>query len=117
MPVTTAESAAFLRARAARRAASVQARAAQVRRLLPEVATLLRTRYGATGVWLFGSHAVGRLHDASDVDLAVAGVPPGQIDAAHAAVEALLDRGVDLVGIESATATLVARIHEDGVPL
>lgn len=117
MAVTVSESAAFLRARQRRAEAAVGARAERVRGALPEAAAMLRARYGATKVWLFGSYAMGRLHAESDVDLAVSGVPSTRIDAAHADVEALLGGVVDLVPIEGATATLAQRIHDEGVLL
>ncbi len=69
-----------------------------------EVATVLRTRFGARRVVLFGSlgHAAWFARD-SDIDLAGEGVTAGQYWEAWRVAEAMIpDRPVDLVELESA---------------
>jgi predicted nucleotidyltransferase len=69
-----------------------------------EVAAVLRARFGARRVVLFGSlaHAAWFARD-SDVDLAVEGVAAGQYWEAWRVAEAMIpDRPVDLVELEMA---------------
>lgn len=80
-------------------------------------AALLRTQFGGTGVWMFGSVAEGRLHEASDVDLAVTGLRWGLFADARDALVAIFAPGVDLVVLESAAPSLVARVQRRGIPL
>lgn len=114
MPVTAAETAAYLRHRRASQAAAIATRRAFVEAKLPQVAELLRARFGATRIWLFGSYVVGTLHPDSDVDLAVEGVPATGIDRAHAEIEAILDGVVDLVDFGSAPTSLRSRMEAEG---
>ncbi|MGB9777646.1 MAG: nucleotidyltransferase family protein [Anaerolineae bacterium] len=76
-------------------------------------ATLLRERFGARRVVLFGSLA-GDLpeHDFSDIDLAVEGLPPEDFFRAYSACWNLMPPGLmlDLVPLESASPELRARI-------
>jgi predicted nucleotidyltransferase len=81
---------------------------------MPEAADLLRSRFGASRVVLFGSLARGDAHEASDVDLAVLGVPVRQHFAAAAALEQLLHCTVDLVRIEAARPEMLATLAEEG---
>lgn len=81
-----------------------------------QAAELLKTRFGAKRVWLFGSLA----HQAwfspdSDVDLAVEGLNTADYWAACQAVEDILvDREVDLIEVESASASLLQAIQRYG---
>ncbi len=84
-----------------------------------EVATLLRVRFGARRVVLFGSLA----HTAwptttSDVDLAVEGLSAEAYWQARAMVEEQFpDRAVDLVALETATESLRSAIEKSGIEL
>jgi predicted nucleotidyltransferase len=92
---------------------------AEVRRLrsrLPAVAAHLRA-LGATDVVLFGSLAEGRFREDSDVDLAVRGLDWRTVLGESVRCADLLDRHVDLVRLEEAPPSLLARIAEVGVPV
>jgi len=95
--------------------AQVEAMRARVR----EVAALLKARFGAHRVILFGSLAHGAWPTAgSDVDLAVEGLSAEAYWRAWAAVEELFpDRAVDLVALEEATGTLRAAIQRAGIEM
>lgn len=78
-----------------------------------ECMALLKDRFGARRVILFGSLAQeGPWHDRSDIDLAVEGLPPEAFFRAYAACGALLPPGLelDLVPLESLYPELRARI-------
>ena len=82
-------------------------------------ASLLRERFGARRVVLFGSlaHRAWFTTD-SDVDLAVEGLPPEHYwDAWRLVEEVVADRPVDLVEIESASPSLRHAINQHGVEL
>jgi predicted nucleotidyltransferase len=74
----------------------------RIRDLLQRSAALLRAA-GAREVYVFGSVATGKAQASSDVDLAVAGLPPESFFATLARLEDLFDRGVDLVDLDDAT--------------
>ncbi len=83
------------------------------------VATILRTRYSAKRVILFGSlaHEAWYVAD-SDVDLAVEGLPDDTFWRAWRAVEEIIgDRPVDLVEIETVGESLRSAIERRGVSL
>jgi predicted nucleotidyltransferase len=82
-------------------------------------AAILKTRYGAKRVVLFGSLAHGAWPFVdSDVDLAVEGLPDDVIWQAWRAVEEIIgDRSVDLVEVETARESLRSAIERHGVPL
>jgi predicted nucleotidyltransferase len=67
--------------------------------LLERGAALL-TAAGAREVYVFGSVAAGSAQEGSDVDLAVAGLPPERFFATMARLENLFDRSVDLVDLD-----------------
>lgn len=82
-------------------------------------AAILRTRYGAKRVILFGSlaHEAWYIAD-SDVDLAVEGLTGDAIWRAWRAVEEIVgDRPVDLVEVETARESLRNAIERTGVLL
>ncbi len=114
--MTPADAAATLRRRDERERAAVEARAGALRSRLPAAAHLLRERHGATDIWLFGSLAGGRVHAASDVDLAVS-VRIADYFVALAELAELLDADVDLVELPTAAPSLAARILAEGRPL
>lgn len=70
--------------------------------LVEQGAALLRAE-GAREVYLFGSQTSGRAHAASDVDLAVSGLPPGVFFSTMARLGELFDRPVDLVDLDETT--------------
>lgn len=114
MPVTIAEMAARLRQVAAERQARANARADELRQHLPAAKQLLVERFGARRVVLFGSLASGNVTDRSDVDLAVEGLQPDGYFTALADLTGLFDSPVDLVEIERAPASLLARLQLEG---
>ena len=67
--------------------------------LLEEGAALLREA-GAREVYVFGSVASGRIHEGSDVDLAVSGLPPEVFYATMARLSSLFETSVDLVDLD-----------------
>lgn len=74
---------------------------------------LLKRRFGATRVILFGSLAgQGVWHSDSDIDLAVEGIPPADFFRAYNACDALLPPGLqlDLVPLEDTYPEMRARI-------
>lgn len=84
-----------------------------------EAARVLKERFGARRVLLFGSlaHAAWFFPD-SDVDLVVEGIPPADFWRAWAAVEALIgDRPVDLIDPDMASDSLRRAIEEYGIEL
>ncbi len=103
-------------ARQAEAARQVEAEAARLRAGLPAVAAHLRG-LGATHVYLFGSLAAQRFRQDSDVDLAVRGLPWRTVLRESVRCADMLDRHVDLVMLEEAPPSLVARVEETGVLL
>ncbi|MEW5958069.1 MAG: nucleotidyltransferase domain-containing protein [Chloroflexota bacterium] len=84
-----------------------------------EVAAVLKARFGARRVILFGSlaHTAWFTPD-SDVDLAVEGLPPDAYWDAWRLVEELIhDRPVDLVELEAVRESLQWAIQRYGVEL
>ncbi len=74
----------------------------RMKELLGQGAALL-TAAGAREVYVFGSVAAGRAHEGSDVDLAVAGLPPERFFSTMARLENLFDRSIDLVDLDDAS--------------
>jgi predicted nucleotidyltransferase len=104
--------------------ASAQAREQAARRLATQAAVVLRQAWpGLEGIWLFGSVAEGRCHRNSDIDLAVAGLPPEALLTATAALDHLAAAGpdpgipVDLVRLESLPPHWQQRIRERAIVL
>ena len=64
-----------------------------------EVAKLLKAA-GAKEVYLFGSAASGSLQDDSDVDMAVAGLPPEKYFRVISDSQRLLGRPLDLIDLD-----------------
>jgi predicted nucleotidyltransferase len=107
--------------------ADARARERAARHLAADAAQLLRQGWpGIEGVWLFGSVAEGRTHASSDVDLAVAGLPPEVLLAARAELDGLAAGAaaaapplipIDLVRLESLPPHWRQRIRERAMPL
>lgn len=70
--------------------------------LLKRSAEILRAA-GAKAVYVFGSAAAGRMHEDSDVDLAVSGLPPRGYIPAKVEVGNLFGRSVDLIDLDLET--------------
>ena len=82
-----------------------------------DAARELKTRYGARKVTLFGSLALAGAC-VSDVDLAVEGLSPGAYWDAWAAAERIIgDRRVDVIEVETASASLKQAIERQGIEL
>jgi predicted nucleotidyltransferase len=114
MTVTATQVAAALRRREERGRIAAGERAADLVARLPEARRILMERYGARTVVLFGSLAAGEPRAHSDVDLAIEGVAPELYFAALADVTTALGCAVDLVRTETAPASLLARIADEG---
>jgi predicted nucleotidyltransferase len=112
--VAPAETARFLRRRAERREQRGKARAEHLRRNLSAAARLLRDRYDAERVIVFGSLATGTCREHSDVDLAVVGLPGEAYFPALSDLMALFGAAVDLVRLEEAPKSLRQRIEAEG---
>ncbi|MCP9929793.1 nucleotidyltransferase domain-containing protein [Cyanobium sp. AMD-g] len=104
--------------------ASLEARERAARRLAPEAAALLRKGWpGLEGIWLFGSVAEGRTHSSSDIDLAVAGLPPESLLTATAELDSLAAARpdpaipIDLVRLESLPPHWQQRIRERAIAI
>lgn len=55
---------------------------------------------GAREVYVFGSAATGRMHECSDVDLAVVGLPPEKFYSSGGQLFDVFDRPFDLVDLD-----------------
>ena len=84
-----------------------------------EAAAMLKDRFGATRVILFGSLAHRAwFHPRSDVDLAVEGIGPETFYRAWTSVEHLItDRPVDLVDIASSSASVRRSLADEGIDI
>ena len=111
---TPADTARYLRRVAERRRRKAELRSERLRRLLPEAAKVLRERYHATEVRLFGSLANGSFRESSDVDLAAGGLSRARYFAAVADLMELFGTPVDLVRLEEAPPSLRERIRAEG---
>lgn len=91
---------------------STEERRLQIRQAAEACIELLKSRFGAKRVILFGSLAgQGVWHDQSDVDLAVEGLPPADFFKAYGACFDLLPGvNLDLVSLEDAYPEMRARI-------
>lgn len=91
--------------------------AARSRAEAEAIAAMLRERFGATRVVLFGSLARGRFRLDSDIDLAVAGLAKGDLFRAMGDAMALTDRWVDIKPLEDVDPHFRRRIFETGIDL
>jgi predicted nucleotidyltransferase len=84
-----------------------------------KAAKLLKEKFGATEVILFGSLARrGSFTLYSDIDLAVRGIDPLRFYAAGAAIERVdLSFQIDLVELETCPPAVFKNIEKDGKPL
>jgi hypothetical protein len=117
MSIKASEAAAHLSRRARERTRAGELRAARLQALLPAAAEMLRERYGAQEIVLFGSLATGNATADSDVDLAARGVHSDDYFAALADLMTVFGGPVDLVRLELAPPSLLDRIAAEGKPL
>ena len=83
-----------------------------------QVAGILYRQFGAGQVIAFGSLVhPGRFGDHSDLDLAVAGIPPARFFRAWATAGAASPFELDLVDLADCAPTLRDRIEQEGVLL
>jgi predicted nucleotidyltransferase len=84
-----------------------------------EAAAMLKQKYGATRVILFGSLAHRDwYHPRSDVDLAVEGIAPEVFYRAWTAIEHVIkDRPVDLVDVTAASPSVRRTLLDEGMDL
>jgi uncharacterized protein len=95
-----------------------KALAEQARQKLPQILQLLTTQYQATQIILFGSLAKGTFHTESDIDLAVAGIPPAHYFSALAAINRLGDPfQIDLKPLEDLEPHFYQRVIQTGESL
>ncbi|MGH8018247.1 MAG: nucleotidyltransferase family protein [Opitutaceae bacterium] len=110
---------AVVEARYSRRDRSAENRWREVQRVTREAADLLRRKFGARRVVVFGS--AGRREtftDWSDIDLAVWGVAPEVFHAAVAAVTRLSETiGIDVVDGSRCSEAALTFIEQDGKEL
>lgn len=95
----------------------VMARWEKAWELIPELTTLLRDRFGATEIKVFGS-AIKADYFAldSDIDLAVWGIPKGQYyDAFLAVMDYNEEFQVDLVNPDTCRPWILESIDEEGI--
>lgn len=97
------------------RATVVQARQAELQRQAGIAAGHLADLPGVTRVWLFGSVAWGGMHEESDLDLMIEGLPAGMWSTATAIVEQHVAINVDLLRTEALEAAFVERVRREGV--
>jgi len=112
--VTPADTAKHLQRRAEQQRRQGAVRARELRRRLPEAATILRERYAANEMILFASLATGACREDGDVDLAVFGLPKALYFSALADLMGLFGAPVDLVRLEEAPESLRDRILDEG---
>ena len=119
----TAEDMVRYRAAARRRAEQERQmhlrRAEQARGVARDAARLLKEKFGARRVILFGSLARDdHFHRRSDIDLAVAGVSPQDFWRAWSALDSLgPEFEIDLIDIETTPAALCRQIEQEGVEI
>lgn len=95
----------------------LQARYCRGRAIAPQAATLLKQDFQVEKGGLFGSMVSGdRIHERSDVDLAVGGLNPQDLYKAVGRLLALApDISIHVVPIEAASPRLQATIQQTGV--
>ncbi|MBI4165607.1 MAG: nucleotidyltransferase domain-containing protein [Acidobacteria bacterium] len=71
-------------------------------RRIHEAAAVLRES-GAREVYLFGSAATGRAASATDIDLAVSGLPPARFFRAMSKAAVAIGRPIDLIDLDEDT--------------
>lgn len=113
MVVEIADTVAYLKRRAAERAARAAERRSALEALLPTARQILVER-GAETVYAFGSVISGRTTPWSDLDLATRGLPGAAYFAALGELMRVLPCEVDLVRLEEAPGSLRERVLAEG---
>jgi predicted nucleotidyltransferase len=65
-----------------------------------EIATNLLKNEGCQSVYLFGSMITGRIHQNSDIDIGIKGLPPEKFFRVYAKLDTNLSNDVDLVDFD-----------------
>ena len=87
----------------------------QVLDLVRRIALILKQKYHAKTVWVFGSLVNGAFSKSSDIDIAVKGVPASVFYRAYADVTVRAgERNVDLVDIDDCSPEFREAILRDG---
>ena len=66
-----------------------------------EIATKLLKNEGCQSVYLFGSLVTGKIHENSDIDIGIKGLPGGRFFNVYAKVEKNLSHNLDLVDFDA----------------
>ncbi len=103
-------------ARVAQQRAQTQAKA-QAWEEVHRIAAMLRDRYGANHVVVFGSLLKDRFHSQSDIDIAADNIPKAQYFEAVAAANQYSQRWVDLKPLEDLDPYFRQRVFETGIAL
>jgi predicted nucleotidyltransferase len=69
---------------------------------------------GCSEIYLFGSHATGKSHTQSDIDLAIRGCPQGRFFRLVGQLYMELDTRVDLVDLDNENDPFVRRLTTSG---
>ncbi|MBE2223486.1 MAG: nucleotidyltransferase domain-containing protein [Anaerolineae bacterium] len=69
---------------------------------------------GCSAIYLFGSHAIGKAHEQSDIDLAIQGCPQGQFFSIVGKLYMELDTRVDLVDLDNESDPFARRLTVSG---
>ena len=88
--------------------------AQQARKNLETIIQYLIKTFPITKIILFGSLVKNKFTETSDIDLAVAGIPPALYFSALAQVNALGDRWIDLKPLEDLDGHFLQRVMETG---
>lgn len=95
----------------------VQRELEEARAQASEAARILKERFAAKRVRLFGSLARMEPGEGFDIDLAVEGIAPELFFRASAAADAVVGRSLDMVDVADAPPLLRQRIEQDGIDL
>jgi len=66
-----------------------------------EIAAKLLKREGCDAVFLFGSMVTGKIHEDSDIDIGITGLPPKKFFRVNAYLDKKLSNKIDLVDFDS----------------
>jgi len=66
-----------------------------------EVATKLLKNEGCQSIYLFGSLVTGKIHQNSDIDIGIKGLPPGKFFNVYAKLDNSLSNVVDLIDFDA----------------
>ena len=88
--------------------------AQEARKNLPPVIDYLKENFPITKIILFGSLVKGKFQETSDIDLAVAGIPPESFFQALGKVNLISARWIDLKPIEDLEPHFLKRVLQTG---